>query len=126
MAQTTVYNSEAHIIETKFEGKLALKEAKKIISKIAQVAKENNCFLCLSDYRDAELNLTTSDIYNLPKLLSDMTAQEGLSATTFKRAIVVRNNLEDFRFFETVTLNSMQNAKLFHEVDEAKKWLLEK
>ena len=126
MTQTTVYNSEAHIIETKFEGKLGLKEAREIISNIAQVAKENRCFLCLSDYRDAELDLTTSDIYNLPKILSDITTLEGLPATIFRRAIVVKRDLEDFRFFETVTRNSMQNVKLFHDIDKAKKWLLEK
>ncbi len=125
MAQTTVYNAEAHIIETKFEGILDLKEAKEIIAKITDVAKEHNCFLCLSDYRDAELNLTTSEIYNLPKLLSDVTTLHGLSATLFRRALVVRKDLENFHFFETVTLNSMQNARIFHDVGEAKRWLLE-
>jgi hypothetical protein len=126
MAQAIIYNSEAHIIETKFEGKLGLKEAKEIISNIVQVAKENHCFLCLSDYRQAELNLTTSDIYNLPKLLSEITGLEGLSAIVFRRALVVKRNWENFQFFETVTRNTMQNIKLFQDIDEAKKWLLEK
>ena len=70
--------------------------------------------------------MTTSEIYNLPKLLSDITALEGLSATIFKRALVVKKNLEDFHFFETVTLNHMQNVRLFQDVDEAKRWLLER
>ncbi len=126
MAQTTVYNAESQLIETKFEGIVAFKDVKEIVSKIAQVAKEHNCFLCLSDYRDAELKLTTSEIYNLPKLLSDITALYGLCATAFKRAVVARMGLEDFHFFETVTLNNMQNARLFHDLAEAEKWLLEK
>jgi len=40
-----------------------------IISKIIQVAKENNCYLCLSDYREAEINMSTFEISDLPKII---------------------------------------------------------
>jgi hypothetical protein len=126
MAHTIIYNPEAHMIETKCEGTLDLEEATEIMSKIAHVAKENNCVFCLSDYRDAELKLTTSEIYNLPKLLSDIVALHSFSAKNFKRALVIRNNSRDFYFFETVTVNQMQNARLFHDAGEAKRWLLER
>jgi hypothetical protein len=31
--------------------------------------------------------------------------------------------IEDFKFFETVTFNQAQNAKLFFNMNEARKWL---
>ena len=126
MSHTTTYNSETHVIETKVQGNLILAEAKEIISKIVHVAKENSCFLCLSDYREAEISLSTVEIYDVPKIISDISASQGLRAADFKRAIVVKKDLKNFRFFETVTLNSGQNAKLFQDIDEAKKWLSEK
>ena len=44
----------------------------------------------------------------------------------FRRAFVVARDLDDFIFFETVTLNNRQNAKVFQDIDEARKWLQEK
>jgi hypothetical protein len=126
MSFTTIYNSETHFIETIVQGNLALNEAKEIISKIIQVAKENGCFLCLSDYREAEIKLSTFEIYAVPKIISDISASQGIPADKFKRALIVKKDLENFYFLETVTLNSGQNAKLFQDIDEAKKWLSEK
>jgi hypothetical protein len=79
--------------------------------------------LCLSDYREAELDLSVVELYDVPRIISRESASQGLLANKFKRAIVVKRDLQDFSFFETVTLNSGQNAKLFQDLDEAKKWL---
>jgi hypothetical protein len=35
----------------------------------------------------------------------------------------VSGNMNDFPFFETVTRNRAQNARVFRDVDKAKKWL---
>jgi hypothetical protein len=43
-----------------------------------------------------------------------------------KRAVVVAKDIRDFQFYETVTIDSGQNIKLFQDMDEAKKWLLKK
>ena len=126
MPHTVTYNSETHVVETKASGNLTLDEAKELISDIGQVCVENNCFLCLSDYREATLKLSTLDIYSIPRLLSKILASMGLPANRVKRAVVVAKNIEDFEFYETVTLNSGQNIKLFQDMDEAKKWLLSK
>ena len=126
MPHTVTYNSAAQIIETKAQGNLTSNEAKEIISKIVQAAKENNCSLCLSDYREAEINMSTFEIYDLPKIISAASDSQGLLAYNFKRAIVVKKGLKDFTFYETVTLNRLQRVKLFQDIDEAKKWLFEK
>jgi hypothetical protein len=126
VSHTVTYNSGLQLIETEVQGNLDLQEAKEIISEIGSVAKEKDCFLCLSDYSAATLTLSIAEIYEVPSLLSDIITSLGLSALKFKRAIVVANNLENFHFFETVSFNSGQNARLFLDIDEAKTWLFDK
>jgi len=95
-------------------------------SEAVKMLMENKTYLYFADYREAKLNLSTMDIYEIPKLLSDTFIPYGGSIYKLKRAIVILKDFEDYRFFENVTLNQGQNAKLFYDVDEAKKWLAEK
>ena len=126
MAHTVTYNFELGIIETSAEGKLTLSEAKEIISKITECAIANNCFLCLSDYRECIMEMSTFQIYDIPMILSNIVTSVGLRPNQFKRAIIVEKGFRDFNFYETVSLNSGQKIRLFREIDEGKKWLLEK
>ena len=125
MTHTIVYNPGLGIIETTTQGTLTLSEAKEIILEIAQLGKEKNCYLCLSDYREAALDMSTLQIHDLPGVLTNTVNSLGLRPGQFKRAIVVKQSFPDYHFFETVTLNAGQNIRLFHDRDEAKKWLLQ-
>jgi hypothetical protein len=125
MTHTVAYNPDLGLIETLAQGKLTSIEAKEIISEIAQVAIDQNCFLCLSDYREATMDMSTLQIHEIPKVLSNMVMSVGLHPNRFKRAIVVENGFQDFHFFETVTLNAGQNIKLFQDIEAAKTWLLQ-
>ena len=124
MTHTVTYNPGSGVIETIAQGKITLSEAKEIIFEISRMAMEQNCFLCLSDYREATIDMSTLEIHDLPKVLSATVTSLGLSPRQFKRAIIVKKSFEDFHFFETVTLNAGQNIKMFQDTDEAKKWLL--
>ena len=128
MSHTIQYNSELRFIELKASGTVIPDEFKEIFSQGLQLAKEKDCFLLLSDFREAtEINISTMEIYNLPKVLSEITAQSGIHAGQFKRAIVVAaKDTADSRFAEDVAANQGQFAKFFQDIDEAKKWLLEK
>ena len=126
MTHTVTYNPVLGVIETVAHGNLTLREAKDIISEITQVAAEKDCFLCLSDYRNATIDMSTLQIHDLPRILSDLVISFGLRPSKFKRAIIAEKNSRDFRFFETVTLNQGQQIRLFHDLDEAKQWLFEK
>ncbi|MCP4143139.1 MAG: hypothetical protein GY755_23105 [Chloroflexi bacterium] len=125
MSHTIAYNAEEKIIDIKFEGDLTWSEVKKVISETMQYAKEENCFLILNDMREATMKLSTLEIYNLPQNMSEMLASSGLHVHKFKRAFVAAKDLKDYSFFETVTLNRGQFAKMFFDIREAKKWLLE-
>jgi len=124
MSHQVAYNPDSGLIETKVQGDLSLEEAKELITEIGTAARENNCFLCLSDYRETTMHLSTIEIYDIPQLLSGMLESMGVDAQKFKRAIVVAKSLKDFHFYETVTLNTGQNIRLFADIEEARKWLL--
>jgi hypothetical protein len=126
MPHKVTYNLKTHIVESEIYGILSLNESIELISSIGQVCAENNCSLCLSDYRKATLDLSILELYDIPKRLTNILDSLGLSAHKIKRAIVVSENTKDFHFYETVTLNNGQIIKLFQDINEAQKWLLEK
>ena len=125
MPHTINYNPEEHIIEVKVQGTVNLDEFKEIFSQATQLAKEIECFHILSDFREAmTIKLSTWEIYDMPKILSGISTPAGISASRFKRAIVIAlKDTADTKFAETVTKNQGQNAMIFQDVDEAKKWL---
>jgi hypothetical protein len=126
MPHTIVYDSELHIIKTTFLGIIDIKSAKEITTEFALMGKEKNCYLFLNDFREATLKLSTLDIYEAPKTISGIFSLAGFTAYQTKRALVVSQKSADFQFFETVIHNQGQRSKVFEDIDEAKKWLLEK
>ena len=126
MTHTVTYNPALGVIETVAQGDLTSSEAKEIISEISQIAVEKDCFLCFSDYRNATIEMSTLQIYDIPKTLSGIVTSFGLRPSKFKRAIIAEQGSKDYQFFETVTLNKGQHIRLFQDMDEAKKWLFEK
>ena len=128
MSHTIKYNPEEHIIEIKVQGTVNIEEFKEIASQGVQIAKDEDCFRVLSDYREVtKIDLSTMDIYELPKILSGISALAEVRVSRFRRAIVVMpKDATDANFAETVAANQGQNAKFFLDVEEARKWLLEK
>ena len=131
MPYTIIYNPKTGFVEATVQGTICFNEIKEIFSKAVQMVMEKKSFLYLADYRQAVLNLSTTELYALPKLMSDIVAPLGGNVRILKRAVVIAKDLkdkrlEDYRFYETVTVNRGQNTKLFEDMDEASKWLSEK
>lgn len=127
MPHTITYNSIEKIIEIQVQGDFSLNEAKEIIANVTLVAKEHNCFLVLSDFREATLKLSISEIHEMPKIISEIVASSGLHVHKTKRAIVVGSqDVEKYRFFDNIIFNRGQFEKLFYDIDKAKKWLFGK
>jgi hypothetical protein len=124
MSHTVVFDSNLGIVKTEVRGNLTPDEAKQLIFNIVQTARQHDCFLCLTDYRQATMEMSALAIYEVPERIAEVCAAHGMPAYKFKRAIVVANDLKDFHFFETVTLNRGQTVKLFHDIDQAREWLL--
>ena len=126
MSHTITYNAEERIIEIKVQGDFSLREAKEVFTEAMQVVKAQNCFLVLNDMREAKIKLSTLEIYKLPKSLAAKVDSSGFSVHQLKRALVVKKDLKDYKFFEDVSSNRSQSVKYFFDVDEARKWLSEK
>lgn len=122
---TVTYNAELKIIETTVDGDIDLSVLKEIFTAQAQTSKDSNCNLMINDYRNARIKITVIEIYELPKIIAKIAASFGRSASRTIRALVIPTFKEDYRFYETVTANNSQTEKLFFEIEEAKKWLLQ-
>jgi len=126
MSYTVIYNPEERIIEIKIQGNVSFREMKEIITEAAQTVKAQNCFLVLTDMREARLKLSMLEIYQVPKTITDIFASFELNGYKLKRALVATNGLKDYSFYETVALNRSQHVNFFLDMDEARKWLFEK
>ena len=124
MSHTVIYNSELHIVESKLQGDMTLGEADEIVTKIAKIAKENDCRLILIDFREVSRKLSILQIYELPDRTRNIFTSFGINVFLYKRANVVIKNLDDFVFHENVMVNRGQNEKVFTDIDKAKKWLI--
>ncbi|MEE9553167.1 MAG: hypothetical protein V3W18_02625 [candidate division Zixibacteria bacterium] len=111
------YDRDHDCIRITFDGEVVESELQKLASKLIKVSKEHGCRFILNDMRNATISLSTTDIYNLPKQLTDWGIGHDL-----KRAIVI-NKYKDLRFFETVSKNTGQNVQVFTDADEAMHWL---
>lgn len=122
---TVAYNVELKIIETTVDGDIDLNVLKDIFTAQAQTSKDSNCNLMLNDYRNARIKITVIEIYELPKIIAKIAASFGRSASRTIRALIIPTFKEDYRFYETVTANNSQTEKLFFDIEEARKWLLQ-
>ncbi len=126
MAHKTIFNIETEIIETKLEGDITFNEVKEVISESTMIAKENKCYLWLTDYGEASPSLSTTKIYELSKLFSEAANSLNISAFKIKRAIVISKNKADYPFAKTVALNRGQSLELFDDIEKARNWLKNK
>ena len=125
MTHTVPYNSELHIVESKLQGNMTLVEVDEIVTQTAKIAKEKECRLILNDFREVSRKLPLWQIYELPDRIRTIFTSFGINVWLYKRANVVAKDLDDYIFHENVMVNRGQNEKVFTDIDQAKKWLIE-
>lgn len=122
MSYAIHHNEEEALIVVSFHGDLDLQNAREALQVAIALAVEKQCFLMLTDLREANMKLSVVDIFNLPGLVEEISARVRLNPRHFRRAIVV-NGLEDMRFYETVFHNRGFPVMIFDDVEKAKAWL---
>ncbi len=123
MAHSVEYDAVENIIIAKITGKAPLTELYEFGQIIIRMVKAKNCFRILTDLREGELNISITDMYLMPNTLKEISEAENLSIYSVRRAIVTSTTQEDLEFYETVMQNRNYDARLFHDVEEAKAWL---
>lgn len=125
MPHTVIYNSELHLVESKLQGDMTVGEVEEIVTEIVKIAKEKDCRLIFIDFRNVSQKLSMVEMYRLPDRTKNIFTSFGMNVSLYKRANVVAKDLDDYIFHENVMVNRGQNEKVFTDIDQAKKWLME-
>ncbi len=112
------YDDNTACMMCHMSGKINQQVIDEVLSVLIPQMKKNDCLRILNDLRDAEIDLSTVDIFNLPKMF----VKAGIDPLS-KRAVVVKAPTDDLSFFENVFVNQAQLVKVFTDYDEALKWL---
>lgn len=120
MESSVLYDPDSHTILVMLVGAIDEVTMNETAAKARRVAEEHACFNVLADLRQARSAVSTVAIFGRAKESQQL---YGRKTQDSKRALVVAENSEDAIFYETVSQNRGQNVRLFHDIDEAKRWL---
>ena len=114
MPHLITHDAGEHLINITYQGDLEPQMLGEIVSEVAGLAKQHDCFHILADFREAQLRFSTVDLYDAPGFLSQELSAFALSGYQFKRAMIAGKDWEDLSFFETVSANRGQDVKLVY------------
>ncbi|MFC1795063.1 hypothetical protein ACFL3Q_15940 [Planctomycetota bacterium] len=120
MPYEIAYDMEADCMMCRMFCKIDTPLVKAFTSDVVSLMDKHQCTRILNDLREADLSLSTFEIYDIPRLVTETSLKNW-----FPKALVVSKELDDYLFFESVSHNSGQNVKVFRDIDEAKSWLAE-
>jgi len=115
------YLAEQEFILVKNIGHLTFQDFSDEVYAIAQLSNEHQVFNILVDDTKMSSDVSTADIFSFPKLYEEA----GLSKHC-KIGVVMSNNgsgLDDFNFFENVSVNRGYNTQTFCTMADAIAWL---
>jgi len=119
MAYTLKYDPELNLILASIDGEVTPELLKEYTSEVIHVAYEKNCLRLITDLRNSECKLTTIDLYYIPRMILNLDPP-----WKARRALVVAESIADYSFYETVSVNTGQDVKIFMDLEEAKNWIL--
>jgi len=114
------YDDDTKCIICKMSGKLHLADLPQYGFHLASMLKEHHCKRVLQDLTEVNLKLSIVDFLDVPKL-----AREKNISHDVKRAIIYNKDAENWRFYETVAFNRLENVRVFRDSHKAKEWLME-
>ena len=126
MPYSVEYDPQTDIIYIRASGELTLEKVREFTNAAALLAKEKECFRFLTDVNETVLALSMLDVYNIPRMVKEITSALELPEHKIRRAVILPDHWKLRQFFETVSKNRMQNVALFDDIETAQKWLLEK
>jgi hypothetical protein len=112
------YDQENDIIIGSFSGDFDIHALNQYSNEIVKLTKEHNCKKTLNDLRNANINLSITDIFFTIKKLK----KNGLEHL-WKRALIVSKKCKKLSFFEMISTNRGHKVGIFHSTTEAMDWL---
>ena len=121
MSWTVHYLHDKDIIFIKNKGISTYKDYEEQTKIALEIDKKYNKHLFLSDCSESKNIASILEIYNLPSIYEKSKADR-----KNKLAVIVPKSLHDYseyKFFENICQNRGRNARLFHDKQNAIKWL---
>jgi hypothetical protein len=112
------YDSESDIVRARMYGEVKIEEVAKYASDVVHTVLAHDCRRVLNDMREAVMKLSTTDIWNVPRIME----KAGMPPAT-RRALVTTKDNKDATFAEAVSHNVGQTVRVFTDLDEAESWL---
>jgi hypothetical protein len=116
------YNKNDDIVYAKVEGTIDVESEEKLRNEILESMRKNSCRLLLLDLNNAEIGLSTFEIYDIPRKYM----AQSVSRNTKMAILYPESQSRDLNFYETVSRNAGYDVMLFPEFEAAMKWLKEK
>jgi len=118
MKATIHADTEHQLINVVLEGTIDTEAGAQIRADTLHTAEEHGFHRLLFDARKASLDFKTTDLHEF----AAKPETEGVTRQ-YKRAIVHSGQEDDFRFYETVSINRGYTVRHFTDTKEAVTWL---
>ncbi len=113
------YNKEDNYVVSTFTGQFTMTVAREYVAALLPILEQTGCTRVLSDSSQAQIQVTSMDIMQFPK----MVAASPLTAN-LKRAVVAAEGSSGYEMYETLSKIQGQYLQVFTNRDEAIAWLM--
>ena len=113
---------DQQVVIIKTHGAIPYHELPAQFEEAAHLARANDIDRFLFDETEMHINVSTIDIYDIPKLL----IASGVTRTS-RIAVVIstdENRVDNYQFLETVCVNQGLHLKIFFSLSKAFEWLM--
>ncbi len=118
MPYTVEFDASIPCVKIVLTGTFDLEAVRECARAAAEAAKGKSCQNILYDWRRAAIDIPLGDLYRLPVLLE----AEGIGRS-YRRALLVSKQMEDFRFYETACRNRGYAVRVFDDETHTIIWL---
>ena len=127
MRYSVHYDSKYDCVFARIEGEIEMKELDDFAKEVVKQTSEHDCRRLINDLRKAQVKLSTLELYELPHFIEGA----GLDRLC-KRAVVVSQDFDDYRFFENISRRrghlveifaDSDKFSIFRDMEKAKEWL---
>lgn len=106
-------------VHVTFTGPLTMALAREYLAALLPILEETGCQRLLSDSVNAQIQLSSRDILQFPKMMQASPLTESL-----KRAVLGSEGTSGYEMFETFSKIQGHDLRIFTDRDDALEWLL--
>ncbi|PKO00576.1 MAG: hypothetical protein CVU42_03270 [Chloroflexi bacterium HGW-Chloroflexi-4] len=128
MTYSIIFDANDCIVLATYIGSEEYGSLSSSVDETVKVLLENRGTKLLCDLSKSTIKMNITEMVQLEKTITDSMRAHGIHPITIKRAMVRKNikaNKDNYRFFETYSVNNLHRVKIFSQREEALDWLRE-